>query len=113
MATSAGSVSTPPPKAKKQKRLQKYRQEWETDHSWLSSTNDSYKANCKLCHRTFTISHGGLCDVKQHAAGDHHIRNARGQRTQAGISSFLVAEGSSDADLVRMLICYGFSMIII
>ena len=51
MATSAGSVSSPPPKAKKQKRLQKYRQEWETDRSWLSRNNDSYKSNCKLCRK--------------------------------------------------------------
>ncbi|KAL6482218.1 hypothetical protein MHYP_G00102980 [Metynnis hypsauchen] len=44
------SLTTPP--RKKQKRLQKYRVEWEKEHVWLERVHDNgYKANCTVCQR--------------------------------------------------------------
>ena len=59
------ATSTPP--AKKKKRLQKYRQEWEEANPWVCRvTGDEYKANCTVCRRVFSVAHGGLSDIKQH-----------------------------------------------
>ncbi|KAJ8352127.1 hypothetical protein SKAU_G00236030 [Synaphobranchus kaupii] len=59
----------------KRKRLSKYRTEWQTEHEWVSPVSgNEYKANCTVCHRVFSVAHGGLSDLKQHSAGHYHIR---------------------------------------
>ena len=51
----------PPPPKKKKKRSCKYRAEWETNFKWLESVRgDPLRANCTVCRRQFTVSHGGL-----------------------------------------------------
>ena len=48
-----------PPRPHERKRFQKYRREWEEAHPWLDSViGDVYKANCKMCRRGFSVSHG-------------------------------------------------------
>ena len=75
-ADSASAVENPPP-PKKGKRQQKYRREWEEANPWLDSVSgDVFKANCKACRRSFSVSHGGLSDVRQHASGGQHCKNA-------------------------------------
>lgn len=92
---------TPPRPQKRKHRQQKYRREWEEANQWLDRVpEDDYKANCKACRRTFSVSHGGLSDVKQHAAGDLHSRNIRTQRSQAPVSQFFIAETSPEIDSV-------------
>ena len=91
-------VATPPPN-KKGKRLQKYRREGEEANPWLDSVSgDVYKANCKACRRTFSVSHGGLSDIKQHASGEQHSPNIRTQKTQRVVSQFFMTETSSEID---------------
>ncbi|KAK1874558.1 Pre-mRNA-splicing factor CLF1 [Dissostichus eleginoides] len=95
------SSDTPPRPQKRKHRQQKYRREWEEANQWLDRVpEDDYKANCKACRRTFSVSHGGLSDVKQHAAGDLHSRNIRTQRSQAPVSQFFIAETSPEIDSI-------------
>lgn len=91
----------------KKRRLQKYRKEWEREYSWVECVRgNDFKANCTVCRRVFTIGHGGVCDLKQHASGESHKRNERARRTQADqvLSKFLVRQASPEADLVRIII---------
>ena len=82
------SHNATPPKIKKRKRLSKYRIEWEKEHVWLQNVRENvYKANC---HRNFSISHGGLNDVKQHASGSERQR-----KSQGALSQFLVRQVTS------------------
>ncbi|XP_076033554.1 uncharacterized protein LOC143020733 [Oratosquilla oratoria] len=89
------AVKTSLPPHKKGKLLQKYRHEWEEAYPCLNSVSEElYKANCKACRRTFSVSHGGLSDIKQHASGEQHSRNARSQKTQSVVSQFFMTETS-------------------
>ena len=91
----------PPPPKKKQKRQTKYRAEWEKEYVWLESIrNDVYKANCTVCRRLFSISHGGVNDVKQHAAGENHKKNEKQRRSQGALTQFLVRQATPEANLV-------------
>lgn len=65
----------PPPPPKKKQRKTKYSAEWEKYLWLLSIRDDVYKANCNVCHRPFSISHGGVKDIKQHAAGVNHKKS--------------------------------------
>ena len=102
----AVSSQTPPPQ-KKVKRLQKYRHEWEEAYPWLSSVRgDLYKANCNACRRIFSVSHGGLSDIKQHASGEQHSRNVRSQKNQSVVSQFFMTETSPETDSVcEIMLC--------
>lgn len=66
------SPKTPP---KKLKRLSKYKNEWETQFSWLKQDDSSSKAYCKLCKKSFSFAYGGLGEVKRHAMGAEHKRH--------------------------------------
>ncbi|XP_060112616.1 dCTP pyrophosphatase 1 [Heteronotia binoei] len=85
------------PPAKKGRRMQKYRQEWEKGFPWLHKVQDNaLKARCSACNRDFSISHGGVCDVRQHAAGGGHMRSIRMQNQKRAV--FLETDGSTEAD---------------
>lgn len=92
---------TPPRPALKRKRMQKYRREWEESNTWLESVSgNEYQANCTICRRVFSVAHGGLSDVRQHASGEQHSRNARGHRNQSTVSQFFIPQSSPEADSV-------------
>ena len=47
---------------------------WEKDHSWLQKCkNDQFSAYCKICKKSFSVSGGGICLVKQHDNTKTHI----------------------------------------
>ncbi|CAL8282480.1 unnamed protein product [Gadus morhua 'NCC'] len=88
-----------PPRPQKRKRLPKYGREWEDAHAWLDSVNgDVYKASCKICRRVFSVAHGGLSDIRQHATGEQHCRHERSQKTQASVSQFFIPQSSPEVD---------------
>ena len=90
-----------PPRPQKRKRLQKYGREWEDAHPWLDSVSgDVYKASCKICRRVFSVAHGGLSDIRQHATGEQHCRHERSQKTQASVSQFFIPQSSPEVDTV-------------
>lgn len=98
-STSTDSGTSP---RKKQRRLQKYRVEWEKDHAWLGKVHDNeYKANCIICRRVFSIAHGGIHDLKQHASGTGHVERQRANQTRGSLDRFVVHQATPEADMVR------------
>ena len=60
-------------------------------YSFISKVQGNcYKAFCTLCKREFTISHGGLSDVKQHVSGAEHKKNDRTVASNAVVNKFFV-----------------------
>lgn len=99
-------TSTPP--RKKKKRMQKYREEWEKENSWVGKVQDNeYKANCTVCRRIFSIGHGGLADLRQHAASSGHMRNVKEKSTRVTMNKFVVHLATPEADQVCDE-CFGF-----
>lgn len=52
---------------KKNKRLQKYKSQWEIEHGdWLiNDPQNEYSGKCKLCGITFTIASAGIGQVRR------------------------------------------------
>lgn len=65
-------------KIKKVKRMCTYREEWENDYKCIKKDpNNSFRAFCQICNKGFSVSHGGLNDVKRHVAGPDHQRGEK------------------------------------
>lgn len=93
------SASTPP--RKKQRRMQKYRVEWEKANDWVEKVREnSYKAHCTVCRRVFSIAHGGVADLKQHAFSDGHKKNTRDTTRRRTLDQFVVHQATPEADMV-------------
>ena len=56
------------------KRQTKYNSQWEKDHSWLQKCkSDQFSPYYKIFKKTFSVSGGGICLVKQHEKNKTHI----------------------------------------
>lgn len=96
--------SLPPPKKKKKKRLCKYRAQWEEEFKWLESVRgEPAKANCTVCRRQFSVTHGGKSDVRQHGKGDHHKQALKQKKRQSALHQFVVPLATPEANKVTML----------
>ena len=75
-----------PPKSKRKKYCQTYRNKWEDEVSWLSHSlkGDCY-GYCKICNKDLSCTvGGGLKDIKRHGSTESHIGLAKsnvGQQT--------------------------------
>jgi hypothetical protein len=59
--------------SKKFKRMCSINSEWLIKYTWLKFVqDDDTKLFCKVCSKSFTISHGGENDVKKYAIGVQH-----------------------------------------
>lgn len=75
---------------KKQKRLCVYRDQWENTYDFLSKVSGNpFKAFCKICRKEFSISHGGLNDIKRHTTGPDHQRLEKMSKKNQTLSTFL------------------------
>ena len=66
------------------KRKVSYSSSWEAEFKWLRSTNDSSKAFCTVCSKTFHNDNGGRSQVEIHGQGTFHkqqVKAQKGQRT--------------------------------
>lgn len=90
-ATDNEMDSDVPVAVKRKKYLCQYRPTWTAEYPYLCSVSGNpLKAYCAVCRREFSVAHGGLSDVKQHAAGSEHNKNDRSATTSAAIETFLV-----------------------
>lgn len=65
------------PAKKKRKVLQSYRPDYASEYPVITkSTLDCHHAYCKVCCDDINISHGGICDVKQHVNTVKHKSKA-------------------------------------
>lgn len=83
-------VEDPTTSAKKAKRINKYRKEWENTFTWLKQDNE--KARCNLCKKSFLFMHGGLGDIKRHAEGAEHKKHEVVVKQNKTLQSFLGRE---------------------
>ena len=63
-------------------------------------SNDPQKADCTICRRNFTITHGGEADVKRHGDGEVHKKNVQQRNANASMSSFVTKQKESNTDKV-------------
>ncbi|XP_061405416.1 uncharacterized protein LOC133340930 isoform X1 [Lethenteron reissneri] len=101
VSSSAPAMETeapPTPPKKKSKRMQKYRDVWEEEYPWLGKVHgDCFRARCKICRKDISVCHGGAYDLKQHAAGEMHIRNM--QRSERKVARPKLAKVAVDKSL--------------
>lgn len=57
------SCTRPKKKQRKEKRLQKYKTEWESNYQWCKDANKKYGAKCTLCGISFSIAGSGIGQV--------------------------------------------------
>lgn len=48
---------------------------WKNDFGWFLKTKDEYAAKCSACGISFSISNGGISDIKRHMISARHMRN--------------------------------------
>ena len=67
------------------KRKTKYSSLWESTCNWIQPCpKDEFSACCKICENIFSISGGGVSQVKSHATSKLHVarsKNSEGQST--------------------------------
>jgi hypothetical protein len=74
--------------------------EWLIKYTWLKYVpDDGTKLFCKVCSKSFTISHEGENDVKKHANGVQH-KKYNTQISQNQLSSFILSSRDTNADKV-------------
>lgn len=92
---------TPPRPPPKKNRKSKYRAEWDKDYPCIESVrDDENKARCTVCRRAFTVTHGGLSDVKKHVAGETHKKKEKQWRSRGALNVFLVPQATPEANMV-------------
>ncbi|RVE42963.1 hypothetical protein evm_012392 [Chilo suppressalis] len=81
------------------KRLQKYKSQWEIEHGhWL--TNDpqnEYNGKCKLCGITFTVASAGIGQIKQHLQTKQHASKLEIKKTSGLLEKFLDSSASTSS----------------
>lgn len=87
---------------KKTKRLCTFRDDWKKSYQWLTKGDSEFYARCKLCNKDFSISHGGLSDVKQHDKGSEHKRRSTAGITSQVMSNFFTKQNTVEADNVTL-----------
>jgi hypothetical protein len=86
---------------KKFKRMCSINSEWLIKYTWLKYVpDDETKLFCKVCSKSFTISHGGKCDVKKHANGFQHKKYNNQINQNQFLSSFISSSRDINADKV-------------
>jgi hypothetical protein len=85
--------------SKKFKRMCSINSEWLIEYTWLKYVpDDDTKLFCKVCSKSFTISHGGENDVKKHANGVKHKKyNTQISQNQM-LSSFISSSRDTNVD---------------
>jgi len=75
--------------SKKSKRMCSFKPEWEKFDFLKRVDGDIHKAFCKICSRSFLISHGGLNDIKRHVNVPEHQRREKTCKSNQSFQMFL------------------------
>lgn len=89
----SGSNGTPPKKAK---LMCKFREDWKQTFQWLTNAESQFSARCKMCNKDFSISHGGLSDVKHHDKGNEHKKRLSSGIKNQVMTNFFVKPNTSE-----------------
>jgi hypothetical protein len=90
-------------KPKKKKNKTKFNESYQEKYPWVwpikHPVRDEHKARCTVCHCDFSVSHGGIDDVKKHGETDKHLSNNSQMAGTSTIRNFLPSV--NDLDIVR------------
>ena len=71
-SSDAGAVSDSLAKRAKNEHKQTFKKSYTDDWPFIEATKDAFMASCQVCSSTFSISHGGVHDIKKHVATQSH-----------------------------------------
>lgn len=103
---------------KKKRRLQQYRSVWERDFPELQHVvGNKYKARCRVCTgiaggEGFSISHGGITDVRQHFNSASHKERQNSARHATVLKSYFQKNSSESEKVSQHLYCKRWASII-
>lgn len=76
------------PSSKKKKHYCKFLEDWTKLYDWVQPTSlGNDMAFCKLCSTNFSVSHGGVYDIKRHADGDSHKKAVASTRKSTNLKN--------------------------
>ena len=76
------------PSSKKKKHYCKFMEDWTKLYDWVQPTSlGNDMAFCKLCSTNFSVSHGGVYDIKRHADGDSHKKAVASTRNSTNLKN--------------------------
>ena len=81
----------------------KFRAEWLKTFPWLSKSNSKFYGRCKLCNKDFSISHGGINDVKYHGNGIGHKQILMTEKASYKMRNFFTKQNSSESEKVSFV----------
>ena len=77
-----------PAKKKRKECTGKFKTSWTLPKYIFSSSKGSRFASCKLCSSPFSVSHGGINDIKRHVDGLKHQQKLKESQASAGIANY-------------------------
>lgn len=92
------------PEAKKKKYSCKFQHEWKKVHSWIQpSSIATDMCFCTLCGTNFSVSSGGLYDVRRHSESALHKKAVSGCKGTPSLTNFLPTKttGTLDSQVIR------------
>ncbi|XP_053396899.1 uncharacterized protein LOC123563982 [Mercenaria mercenaria] len=79
------------PEKKKKNYSSKYNA-WEQEFPWISKADNGLGfAFCKLCRRTFSVSHAGKNDVRKHGQTLVHSKTEKSELHTSNVRSYFVS----------------------
>ena len=92
-------VPSAPKKSKRSKVSGKFKYTWKLPKFITYSNKGNTFVHCKLCTSHFSVSHGGINDVKRHVEGAKHTRRYQESKASTSISSY--SGGCQQASLMH------------
>ena len=83
------------PAAKKAKRSCKWQPPWKRYNVTVSKRGPSY-IHCSVCDNDFSVTSGGVHDVKHHVERKKHFELARGMTSQSTLTDAFQKDSLSD-----------------
>jgi len=90
------------PSSKKKKHYCKFLEDWTKLYDWVQPTSlGNDMAFCKLCSTNFSVSHGGVYDIKRHADGDSHKKAVASTRKSTNLKNFMPVKSTLDSQVTK------------
>ena len=64
----------------------------------MASDRGKQQAYCKVCSKHFSVSHGGIDDVRRHGEGKKHLELSNAGKSTNQVTKYYVSSNSSSLD---------------
>ena len=73
--------------------------EYTRTFNWvMASDRGKQQAYCKVCSKHFSVSHGGIDDVRRHGEGKKHLELSNARKSTNQVTKYYVSSNSSSLD---------------